>query len=240
MQLNCGFFGFLLFFCRLKILCVWICCVVSRIKSHLYICALHISIVAVSPLSCDAAEDTLLCCPHNKVEKEKLGYFTLKTLCMESTHNGVVFSWDSLRSLSSLSFQFSLFFLESFFFLTPVMFFFYASWWVVTFSELSIRVSICLSFCPILVSTVSQRSLGGELFQIWTQSRTYDDAFAHIWLLGWSVLFLYIHIYTHTHIFWTESRTKGCDVRIFSAADGPKPHCHRMWSFFATAFCIWL
>lgn len=124
MQLNCGFFGFLLFFCRLKILCVWICCVVSRIKSHLYICALHISIVAVSPLSCDAAEDTLLCCPHNKVEKEKLGYFTLKTLCMESTHNGVVFSWDSLRSLSSLSFEFSLFFLESFFFLTPVMFFF--------------------------------------------------------------------------------------------------------------------
>lgn len=125
MQLNCGFFGFLLFFCRLKILCVWICCVVSRIKSHLYICALHISIVAVSPLSCDAAEDTLLCCPHNKVEKEKLGYFTLKTLCMESTHNGVVFSWDSLRSLSSLSFEFSLFFLESFFFLTPVMFFFF-------------------------------------------------------------------------------------------------------------------
>lgn len=77
MQLNCGFFGFLLFSCRLKILCKWICCVVHPIKSHLYICARHISIAAVSPLSCDAAEDALLCCPHNEVEKEKLGYSTL-------------------------------------------------------------------------------------------------------------------------------------------------------------------
>lgn len=29
-------------------------------------------------------------------------FFFLKTICMESTHNGFVFSWDSLRSLCSL------------------------------------------------------------------------------------------------------------------------------------------
>lgn len=165
--------------------------------------------------------------------------FFLKTLCMESTHNGFVFSWDSLRSLCSL------FRVQSVFLWkrddssggikkTLLGLKKKKRFWVV---HPCFHLSVLLSYS---CNTVSQRSLGGELFQIWTRSRTYDDVFAHIWLLGWSVLFLYIHIHTHAHIFWTESRTKGCDVRIFSAADGPKPHCHRMWSYFATIFCIWL
>lgn len=113
--------------------------------------------------------------------------FFLKMLCMESTHDR-----DSLSSpFLSFFFRIFLFFILEMFFMPPDE----SSHFRVAHSYFHLSVLLSYSY-----KRYPREALGENYFKFGLESRTSDDAVAHILLLGWSVRFSYVFVYINAHM----------------------------------------